>query len=66
MHKNLKYSLIFAVLAFADLWLGCYLIEISGLGKSDIMIFPAILTTMFSFIALLIASFVNFLEYGQK
>lgn len=66
MNKNLKYSIISFSLAFVEIWLCFYLISVSGLNKSDIMLLPAFLTTMIAFIGLIASGVINLFDYCYK
>jgi RsiW-degrading membrane proteinase PrsW (M82 family) len=66
MNKNLKYSIISFALAFVEIWLCFYLISVSGLNKSNIMLVPAFLTTMLAFIGLVASGVINLFEYCCK
>ena len=63
MHKKLKRSIICFGLAFVQIWLCFYLISISGIDRHSIMLLPAMLTTLITFIGLVISGAINLIEY---
>ena len=66
MNKYAKFSLTFFVAAFSFLWVGFYLVKITGIENETVLFFPAFVTIILNFFGLFLAGIVNFFKWYSE